>query len=219
MGVRHQGGQVAGHEHLAVAVADDDAAGVGYARRHDHTRLLPADRQHRGSALDAAHGGTGGVLEVVSLLDVLGDQVRDDLRIGLGAKLVAACPELSAQLAVVLDDAVVDHDDVAVAVGVRMSVGLGCLAVGGPARVADTGVAHGQGAVDLAPQAGKLARVLGDGQGAVVVEDGEAGAVIAPVFELSQPVEHDGCRLLRAHVADDSTHAVLHAGAGYTGHT
>ena len=39
MRVRQESGQVAGEEHLALAVADNDAAGIAHPRRDDGVRL------------------------------------------------------------------------------------------------------------------------------------------------------------------------------------
>ena len=65
------------------------------------------------------------------------DQVRDDLGVGLGDEHVALPLQLVLQLEVVLDDAVVDDDDLAGAVAVRVRVLLGRASVRGPAGVAD----------------------------------------------------------------------------------
>ena len=63
--------------------------------------------------------------------------MRDDLGVGLGLELVALALQLALQLEVVLDDAVVHHDDRAGAVAMRMRVLFGGPAVRRPARVAD----------------------------------------------------------------------------------
>ena len=81
-----------------------------------------------------------GVLEAVVLHLAL-DQVRDDLGVGLGDERVALALQLVLQVEVVLDDAVVDDDDLAGAVAVRVRVLLGRPAVRRPARVADAVVA------------------------------------------------------------------------------
>ena len=65
------------------------------------------------------------------------DQVRDDLGVGFGLELVPLRLQLVLQLEVVLDDAVVDDDDAAGAVAVRMGVLFGRPAVRRPAGVAD----------------------------------------------------------------------------------
>jgi len=67
------------------------------------------------------------------------DQMRDHLGIGLARKRHAVLLELRAQLAEILDDAVVHHRDIVG--GVRMRVGLRRLAVRRPAGVADAGMA------------------------------------------------------------------------------
>ena len=77
-----------------------------------------------------------GVLQAVVAHLAL-DQVRDDLGVGLGLELVSLRLQLVLQLEIVLDDAVVDDDDAAGAVAVRVRVLLGRPAVRGPARVAD----------------------------------------------------------------------------------
>ena len=108
------------------AVADgDDLFGI-VDRDQDEREHAAHERQR------AAHG----VLEAVAVHLAL-DQMRDDLGVGLGLELVSLRLQLVLQLEVVLDDAVVDDDDAAGAVAVRMRVLLGRPSVGRPARVAD----------------------------------------------------------------------------------
>ena len=71
--------------------------------------------------------------------EVLGDQVGDDLRVGVAAENVALGLELAFEGGVVFDDAVVDDGDRAVAAEMGMGVDVGGAAVGGPAGVADAG--------------------------------------------------------------------------------
>ena len=67
--------------------------------------------------------------------DLLGDEMRDDLAVGLGRELGALGFELAAQFAEILDDAVV-HDGQPIG-RVRMRVVLGRPAMRRPAGVAD----------------------------------------------------------------------------------
>ena len=138
-GVAEDRRDVGGDEELAVAEADDDRRAVadgddllGIVGRDQHEREQAAHQQQR-----APHG----VLEPVVLHLAL-DEVRDDLGVGLGDELVALPLQLLLQIEVVLDDAVVDDDDLAGAVAVRMGVLLGRPAVRRPARVADAVVAR-----------------------------------------------------------------------------
>ena len=111
---------VAGADHQIVLAGEDEAEREGAAQ-------LRQRRLHRLDRLDAA-------------LEQAVDQMQHDLGIGLGLEHRALLLELLAQLAKILDDAVVDHGD---AIGrVRMRVVLGRLAVGGPAGVADAGMAR-----------------------------------------------------------------------------
>ena len=137
-GVAEDRRDVRGDEELAVAEADDDRRSVadgddllGIVGRNQHEREQAAHQQQR-----AAHG----VLEAVVLHLAL-DEVRDDFGVRLGDELVALALQLLLQIEVVLDDAVVDDDDLAGAVAMRVRVLLGRPAVGRPARVADAVVA------------------------------------------------------------------------------
>src|SRR5262249_26231276 len=104
---------------------------------------------------------------------------------------------------VVLDDAVVDEDDLAGAM--RMRVLLRGPAVRRPARVADARRARERllaeqrlQVVELADAAANLDVVVGEG--------GEARGVVAAVLELPEAAHDDGPCLTRADVADDPAH-------------
>ena len=107
----------------------------GIVGRDQHEREQPAHQQQR---------APDGVLEAVVLHLAL-DEVRDDLGVGFGDEHVALPLQLLLQIEVVLDDAVVDDDDLAGAVAVRVRVLLGRPAVRRPARVADAVVARRSG--------------------------------------------------------------------------
>ena len=111
--------------------------------------------------------------------------MREDLRIGLALKVMATALQLLAQLGEVLDDAVVDDGDAAIAAGVGVSVDDRGLAVGSPAGVADTA---GSVAVDvgkLALQARDLAHAADDievRRGALAHLERDTRGVIAAIF-------------------------------------
>ena len=65
------------------------------------------------------------------------DQMGDDFSVGLGFENMAFRLELLLERQIVFDDAVVNHDDIARAIAVRMRVFLGGSAVRRPAGVAD----------------------------------------------------------------------------------
>ncbi len=124
--------------HFALAVADREWRAVSgadhqilFAREDESERERAAHlrqrRFHRLDRLDAA-------------LEQIVDQMQHDLGIGLGLEDRALLLQRLAQLAKILDDAVMHDGD---ALGrMRMRVVLGRPAVGGPAGVADAGVAH-----------------------------------------------------------------------------
>ena len=146
-----------------------------------------------------------------SPLSHLADQMGEHLGVGLRVEMVAFALKAGAQGAVVLDDAVVDQRDVAGLVEMRVGVGLGGRAVGGPAGVGDArgGAlakrAAGHSAWALVVEHGDFARGLGDDD-PVVIEHGDARRVIAAVFEPAQPVDEHGGRVRLADVSDDAAH-------------
>ena len=151
----------------------------------------------------------GGEVAVV----VVGDQVGDDLGVGLGGELLAFGLQPLAQVGVVLDDPVEDDVDLAGAVVVRVGVLLGDAAVGRPAGVGDAGVGAAAGApAPFGARSSTAARRLARLPTAWTLSTSpssstrEAGRVIAAVFELFQPGEQQLLAGAAAHVSDDSAH-------------
>ena len=91
---------------------------------------------------------------------------------------------------IVLDDAVVDDDDVAGAVAVRVGVLFGGTAVRGPARVADAVFAvGGLGGCNLRGSATCLRRAAL--RALAIAGHGEAGRIISAIFQPAQPINND----------------------------
>ncbi|MNM59288.1 hypothetical protein D3C81_705340 [compost metagenome] len=116
-------------------------------------------------------------------LQVMVDQVRDDLGIGLRLEHVAQRGQLLALFFMVLDDAVVYQRHAFT--DVRVCIGLGHTAVGRPARVADA-----QSGLELFGRGGIFH--FGDAAGTtyaaylVAIQHRDARRVVAAVF---QPLE------------------------------
>ena len=192
-------------EELAVAEADHDRRAV--ADGDDLLRIVGRDQHQREQAAHQQQRPPHGVLEAVVLHLAL-DEVRDDLGVGLGDELVALLLQLLLQIEVVLDDAVVDDDDLAGAVAVRMGVLFGRPAVRRPARVADAVVAGKRIGVDDLLEVRQLAGAAAQVDRAVA-HDRHARRVVAAIFEPPQPVDQHGHDVLRSDVSDDSAHSVL----------
>ena len=180
----------------------DDLVGLGGGE--------DAEGEGSGEALDGAadgvfekNGRAGGLGVLLHLLD----EVGDDFGVGFGDELVALRGEFALEVEVVFDDAVVDDDDAAGAVAVGVGVLFGGAAVGGPAGVADAeGAVEGMVAQDffeIAELAGGAADFEESGVGAA---DGDAGRVVAAVFEAAQALDDDGDDFLTADVANNSAH-------------
>ena len=203
LGVGHDRRRVRGQEALAVADADDQR---GVQPGADQAIRLVAMHHHQGvGALEPSQGGPDRVGEI-AFVGVL-DEVGHDLRVRLGLEDVSAGHQLVAQLAEVLDDAVVDDGDPAGAVAVRMGVEVARPAVRGPARVAEADAGTRRLAAEGVLEDRHLAGSLLHEQVAVLGDEGDAGGVVAPVLEPPQPVEQDGAGFSRSGVSDDSAHA------------
>ena len=161
-----------------------------FAGEQEGERKSPAQpRQCRGHRLDRRQ----------PVLDPVGDEMRDDLAVGLGRKLGALPFQLPAQLAEVLDDAVV-HDGEPVG-RVRMGVVLGRTPVCRPAGVADADRAGERFARELCFEVLELAFGAPPRQRAVL-ERRHAGRIVAAVLEALE--RFDELRRNRpAAVADD----------------
>ena len=146
------------------------------------------------------------------------DEVGDDFGVGFGYKFVALGGEFGFEGEVIFDDAVVDDDEGAGAVAVGVGVLLGGAAVGGPAGVADAEGAGervgGEDCFEVAKLAGGSAE-LHDAVGGA--GDGDAGEVVAAVFEAAEAFDDDGDGRIRANVSNDSTHGTSVAGSGNFG--
>ena len=133
----------------------------------------------------------------------------DDFGVGFGLEDVALGDEGGFEREVVFDDAVVHDDEGSGAVAVGVGVFFGGAAVGGPAGVADAvGAVDGRGGDDgfevaeLAGGAAEFERGGVRGRAAY----GDAGGVVAAVFEAAQTFNDDGDDRFGADVTDDSTH-------------
>ncbi len=199
-----------GHEALAVADAEHQRALA--ARGHQAARLVHVRDDEGEVAAEARQHLADGRRQVAPVL--AGDQVRDDLGVGVGVEDDAQVLQLGAQLQVVLDDPVHHHEHRAVGAGVRVGVLGGHAAVRGPARVPEPG-GRRRGGV----RAGDVAqlREVADGahrldQPVVLREEGEAGGVVPAVLEALEAGEDQLTARPASDVSDDPAHAALPPG-------
>src|SRR5262249_28612115 len=150
--------------------------------------------QHSGDGLD----------EVAA--PVAGQQLGDDLGVGVAVEGDAVGFELAFEGGGVLDDAVVDDGDDAVAAHLPGGGGGGGRAVRRPARVADAQAPGGGAVAQVADQVGDAAGPLADVQLAAG-QGGDAGGVVAAVLQPAQALDEKGFRLVTADVPNDAAHA------------
>ena len=196
-------GNIAGYEVFLLAQADDD--GRAQARGHDFIGILGRKNGQRVDAVQALDGLAHGVFERAAV-HVFLHQMSHDLGVGLGDELVALFFELVLQLDVIFDDAVVNDDDLALAVAMRMGVLFGGAAVRGPARVAQAVDAIDGGEANGFFEIAQLARGAAQFELAVVIDHGDAGGIVSAIFEAAKPIEDERDNLLRADISDNAAH-------------
>ena len=170
----------------------------------DQLRMASEDHRQGVGAFQPAQRGTGRGDRGHAAFEVQVDQLGDRLGIGFRAEFLALGLQLRPQFGVVFDDAVVHQGDERRAV--RVGVAFGGRAVGRPAGMADADAA-GQG-VPL-QRVGEVAKLaLGSAAVDVAVhQGGDAGAVIAAVFQAAQCVENDRGGGTGADYTDNATHS------------
>ncbi len=196
---------------LLGSCADADGEGSGDALDGAADGFFEWDRGLPGECEDGFGGvgfGSGFAVGpgVRGHVELVFDQVGDDLGVGLGDELVAFDDEGAFEGEVVFDDAVVDDDESAAAVAVGMGVFFGGAAVGGPAGMADAeGAVEGRigdGDFEIA----ELSWGAAQGKTFGTTGYGDAGGVVAAVFEAAEAFNNDGDDRLRSDVTNDSTH-------------
>src|SRR5690606_2551099 len=164
LGLGDEGGDVGAEVVRAVAEPDDE--GGGAAGGDDRAGGVGVEGEQGEGALEPGGDGEHGGGEVAGV--GAGGQVGDDLGVRLGGEGRAVGLQLGPQRGEVLDDAIVDDRDPSVVGQVRVGVGVGGGAVGGPAGVPDGDLRLGQrAALELLEQPAELAGLLAHRHGAV----------------------------------------------------
>ena len=201
VGERRERDGVGAEIHLAVAVADRERRAPAGA---DHQVVLAGEQEgeregaaqlleRRGHRLDRRLAG----------LHLAGDEMGDDLGVGLAGELGAVLDQALAQFAEVLDNAVMHDGDL---VGrVRMRVALGRPAVRRPAGMADADQAAERLLVEPVLQRPQFALGAAAAEHAVV-ERGDAGRVVAAVFEALERIDQVAGDRLGPENSDDAAH-------------
>jgi hypothetical protein len=203
-GQRHR---IRGDEILALAEADDQRRAL--ARGHDAVRFFAREHGDRISTLQALDGQAHG-LEQVAVVHVI-DQVGDHFGVGLALEHITEGRQFSAQLVVVLDDAVMDQCDAGIVRRrreVRVRILRGGRAVRRPAGVGDARKTLQVGFPDLGFEIRHPRGAARTRQTAIHVQ-GDAAGIIAAVFQALQTFEQDRGDIALGYCADDTAHELL----------
>ncbi len=200
-GVFDDGGHVGGHIAALIILCGDQRA----APPDTVNGVLLALQQHTKAvgALHLRRSGVNGGNGVILLLHVVIQQCCGDLGIGLGQEVIPLRLQPFPQRPVVFYNAVMHQGHPPLPVGVGVYV-IGD-AVGGPAGMPYAAMAGKSPVAAGRPQVGKPARRLDDLY-FTAVPQGKPGAVVAPVFQIFQPVQQLFPGVIRPRITDNSTH-------------
>ena len=208
-----EGTGIAGEEVFSIADADhqrrtepDGNNGVGDIAEEDSEAVTSLE-ESRGidDGFDGGLNGSGIRSAADQLFQLLGDQVGDDLGICRGTEDITERLEVVAEGRIVLDDAVMDDDDFAVATDMGVGVDIVGFAVRGPAGVADAGRTLQRLLFDEALEFANATGLLAGGDFSTRL-DSDAGAVVAPIFESMESVQKNSRSFPMTDITDDSTH-------------
>ncbi len=138
VGKRRERNGIAAEIHFALAVADGEGRALA---RGDHQIVVAGeDDAEREGALELLQRRAHRLDRRQTFLHLVGDEMHDGFRVGIGLEDVAVAFRVATQFAEILDDAVVDNRDLRR--HVRMGVALGRASVGCPARMSDARAAR-----------------------------------------------------------------------------
>ena len=168
---------------------------------------MPVENRQRKNTAQLLDGAADGAFQIA--FEIFFDQMRDDFGIGLGLEDVAFALQLFFQRKEVFDDAVVNDDDIAGAIAMRVGVLFAGTPMCGPAGMADAIVAlygiEPQDVFEVAKFSGRAA----DAEGLIVAINGEAGGIVTAVLETLQAIHDDGDGVLCPHISYDSAHEFI----------
>ena len=138
------------------------------------------------------------------------NEVGDDFCVGFGDESVPLVSKLMLEHKVIFNDAVMDHDDAAGAVTMRVGIFLRGSAVGSPPRMTDTEGAFKRLVTQHFFQVGELSGgstnfEFGTGR----ATDGDARRIVTAIFEAPESLDDDRDYLLVADVSNDAAHKAI----------
>ncbi len=200
-GVIDDGRDIGGDEVFAFAKADDQR--IVFLGANDGVRhVFIHDYQAVGAFDDSEHFADGG--EEITVVHFF-QEVRYHFGVGVGFEYMAFVHELLLQSHVVFNDAIVNDDEMIVAVAMGMGISIRRLAMGGPAGVADTDVTGERMGFQRFFQICQAAFFLFDLNISISINS-DTCRVIASVFQTAQSVNEKMGRLAATHITYNTTH-------------
>ena len=196
---------VRGDKELAVAEPDNDRR--PFADRDHSIRLIDRnDREGKDTAKFGNRAPNGKLERKAFFLDVMPDQMRDDLGVRLGLEVMAFGREPFLESEVILDDPIMDNDDLARLITVRMCVLLGRSAVRRPSRVADAVCPIERAQPYRLFKIAELSLGPPQFQMPALINDRNARRVVSAILELPKAIDDQRHNLLISNVSNNSAH-------------
>jgi len=207
VGVGKQGRDIRGHQATA-PLGNPQNQGALMSHRHQPVRLAGPQNSDGVGAFHLFQG-LAHRLDQIAAWELLLNEMGENLGVGFRAEDMPAPLQLFPKGMVILDDAVVDHNQIAAAVAMRVSIKLGRRPVRGP-----TGMAQADMAVAVAHRFQQLFELAQLARGPVFLELAamdihHPGGIIAPVLQTLQAFKKNGQHMTLPHITDYSAHIPL----------
>jgi len=204
--VVQDGGHVRSNKEFVLAQSDDDGrAGTG---GNDLIRVGGSNHADRENARDILQSFPNSIFEITAG-KIFFDKMGEDLCVGLRFEPVPLGCELFPELQIIFDNAVVNDNDFAGAIAVRVCVFFRGPSVRSPSRMSDTVKTREGIRADNLFEVAEFARSSTYLEALRIGENGYPGRIITSVFEPSQTIHYHGNCFPTANVADYSAHIYL----------
>ena len=198
---RSQRQRVRSHKHLPLTKADSERRALAGADQQ--IRMARENHRQRKGAMHPLQRCRCGSFGRMTALQEIIHQKREGFSIGFGLKGVAARFQFGAQLRVVFDDTVMDNNHARRTMWMRIA--RGWRAMRGPARMTNAGGAGQRACFQGRGQIPELA-LSTPAINLAVNKGGDAGTVIAAIFQTPQRFQKPRCRRLLPNHADNAAH-------------
>jgi hypothetical protein len=193
------------NKEFAIAQTDDDRRPL--SNGDDRVRFIDGDDRQGENSAQLLHRFPHGFLErEIFVIFVVSDQMRDDFGVGLGFERAAVRSKALLQRQVIFDDAVMDNDNLARLIAMRVRIFFGRSSVRRPTRVTDAVISIERMQTNAFLEISQLPFRTTQLEMLMIIDDGDSRRIVPAILELPKTVDNQRHDLFVSNVSDNSTH-------------